>query len=389
MSTGIVDEIVAFWFETLKPEDWYRKNAAVDAAITARFGATYDMLKTGVPPEWLAEPKGTLAAIIVLDQFPRNMFRDDARAFATDGAALALAKRAIGEGADMRLPPEQRAFIYLPFQHAETVEDQARSIELFAALGVPLNLDFALRHQAIIARFGRFPHRNSVLGRASRAEELAFLQEPGSSFRPPPLLDRDDRVAFEPVGVFAGVGDRFVARDARGRHVEHALGAVLAEFVALHGILEHHVPEGAAVPEIDLDGAARVAAQRIDAALAFQFRIIGNPVLAAVAVDVLHLEHGIGIGLALHVLAGACRFLERLGDVVRRLGCSGQGGRERSAEQAAHGENLAGNGLHCSPWLAVLRVFFFLRATFFAAGAALRAPQTLSPRWVGPLLSEA
>jgi uncharacterized protein (DUF924 family) len=182
MSAGIIDEIVAFWFETLKPEDWYRKNPAIDAEITARFGATYDALKTGLPPEWLAEPKGMLAAIIVLDQFPRNMFRDDPRAFATDGAALALAKRAISEGFDLPLAPEQRAFIYLPFQHAETVEDQARSIALFTALGNPNNLDFAQRHQAIIARFGRFPHRNSVVGRASTAEELAFLQEPGSSF---------------------------------------------------------------------------------------------------------------------------------------------------------------------------------------------------------------
>ena len=181
MSAGI-DEIVAFWFETLKPEDWYRKNPAIDAAIRERFGATYEALKTGVPPDWLAEPKEMLAAIIVLDQFPRNMFRDDARAFATDQAALALAKRAISEGTDMRLAPEQRAFIYLPFQHAETRDDQARSIELFTALGNPNNLDFALRHQAIIACFGRFPHRNSVLGRASTAEELAFLQEPGSSF---------------------------------------------------------------------------------------------------------------------------------------------------------------------------------------------------------------
>ena len=182
MSASIIDEIVAFWFETLKPEDWYRKNPAIDAEITARFGATYDALRTGVPPEWLAEPKDMLAAIIVLDQFPRNMFRDDPRAFATDGAALALAKRAISEGFELRLPPEQRAFIYLPFQHAETAEDQARSIALFTALGNPNNLDFAQRHQAIIARFGRFPHRNSVLGRASTAEELAFLQEPGSSF---------------------------------------------------------------------------------------------------------------------------------------------------------------------------------------------------------------
>jgi uncharacterized protein (DUF924 family) len=182
MSAGIIEDVLHFWFETLKPEDWYRKNPTIDAEIAAQFGATYDALKTGVPPEWLAEPKGMLAAILVLDQFPRNMFRDDPRAFATDSAALALAKRAISEGIDMRLPPEQRAFIYLPFQHAETREDQARSIALFTALGNPNNLDFAQRHQAIIARFGRFPHRNSVLGRASTAEELAFLQEPGSSF---------------------------------------------------------------------------------------------------------------------------------------------------------------------------------------------------------------
>src|SRR5262245_57118834 len=182
MSANIVDEIVAFWFETLRPEDWYRKNPAIDAAITARFSAIHEGLKKNVPPEWMPAPKGMLAAILVLDQFPRNMFPDDARAFATDEAALALAKRAIGEGIDMQLPPEQRAFVYLPFQHAETPDDQARSIALFTALGNPNNLDFAQRHQAIIARFGRFPHRNSALGRASSAEELAFLQEPGSSF---------------------------------------------------------------------------------------------------------------------------------------------------------------------------------------------------------------
>lgn len=182
MTAGIIDEIVSFWFETLKPEDWYRKDPAIDAEISRRFGATYEALKDSVPPEWIAEPKGMLAAILVLDQFPRNMFRDDPRAFATDRAALALAKRAIGEGIDMRLTPQQRAFIYMPFQHSEARDDQARSIELFTALGAPLNLDFALRHQAIIARFGRFPHRNSVLHRTSTAEELAFLQEPGSSF---------------------------------------------------------------------------------------------------------------------------------------------------------------------------------------------------------------
>jgi uncharacterized protein (DUF924 family) len=182
MTAGIVEEIVSFWFETLKPEDWYRKNPAIDAEITRRFAATYASLRNSLPPEWIAEPKGMLAAILVLDQFPRNMFRDDSRAFATDRAALRLAKRAIGDGLDMRLPPEQRAFIYLPFQHSEARDDQARSIELFTALGAPLNLDFARRHEAIIERFGRFPHRNSLLGRSSTPEELAFLREPGSSF---------------------------------------------------------------------------------------------------------------------------------------------------------------------------------------------------------------
>jgi uncharacterized protein (DUF924 family) len=182
MTAGIIDEIVRFWFETLKPEDWYRKDQAIDAEIAKRFGATYEALKDSVPPNWIAEPKGMLAAILVLDQFPRNMFRDDPRAFATDRMALALAKRAIGDGFDARVPPEQRAFVYMPFQHSEAAADQAQSIALFTALGNPLNLDFALRHQAIIARFGRFPHRNDVLGRTSTAAELAFLQEPGSSF---------------------------------------------------------------------------------------------------------------------------------------------------------------------------------------------------------------
>ena len=182
MDASNIDEIVRFWFETLTPEDWYRKDPAIDVEIAKRFEATYEALKTSVPPAWIAEPKGMLAAILVLDQFPRNMFRDDPRAFATDQAALSLAKRAIDKGIDMRLPPQQRAFIYLPFQHAETLDDQARSVTLFTALGNPNNLDFALRHQSIIARFGRFPHRNSLLGRVSTAAERAFLQEPGSSF---------------------------------------------------------------------------------------------------------------------------------------------------------------------------------------------------------------
>ena len=134
-----------------------------------------------MPESWRAEARGWLAAILVLDQFPRNLFRGDARAFATDEAALDLAKRAIAEGIDLKLPPEQRAFVYMPFQHSEQKADQARPIELFSALGNPLNLDFAIRHKAIIDRFGRFPHRNEIFGRTSTDEEVVFLQQPGSS----------------------------------------------------------------------------------------------------------------------------------------------------------------------------------------------------------------
>ena len=176
------ETIVRFWFEDLSPEDWYGAPERVDAEITARFGDTYEALKGGVPPDWLEGPKGFLAAILVLDQFPRNMFRGAPQAFATDAQALALSKRAIDEGMDMKLPPEQRCFIYIPFQHSEYLADQTRSLALFTALGNPVNLDFAKRHEEIIARFGRFPHRNAILGQESTEEESAFLQQLGSSF---------------------------------------------------------------------------------------------------------------------------------------------------------------------------------------------------------------
>lgn len=179
---SVIDDIVRFWFETLKPEDWYRKDPSIDAGIRDRFGSIYDELKSGVPANWLATPEGYLAAVLVLDQFPRNMFRDDPRAFATDAQALALAKQAIAEGVDAKLSPEQRAFIYMPFQHAEDAADQARLVELFTALGNKLNLDFAVRHKEIVDRFGRFPHRNEILARKTTDAEAAFLKEPGSSF---------------------------------------------------------------------------------------------------------------------------------------------------------------------------------------------------------------
>jgi uncharacterized protein (DUF924 family) len=192
MSAGIIDEIVAFWFETLKPEDWYRKNPAIDAKITERFGATYDALKTGVPPEWLAEPKGMLAAILVLDQFPRNMFRDTPAMFASDARALEYAFDAIDRENDKQLATEERTFLYMPLMHSEKLSVQERCVDLFASFrdslsgpardAVGRNLEFALRHRDIIRRFARFPHRNAILGRPSTPEEQAFLKEPGSSF---------------------------------------------------------------------------------------------------------------------------------------------------------------------------------------------------------------
>jgi uncharacterized protein (DUF924 family) len=182
MSSASIDEIVHFWFEELSRKDWFRKDEALDATIATRFGAIYHELRAGVPASWLDTPEGYLAAILVLDQFPRNMFRGDARAFATDDAGLALAKQAIADGLDDKLTRDQRIFLYMPFQHSEDRDDQARGIALYARLGKPLNLDFALKHQAVVDRFDRFPHRNAILGRASTADEQAFLAEPGSSF---------------------------------------------------------------------------------------------------------------------------------------------------------------------------------------------------------------
>jgi len=126
--------------------------------------------------------QGRLAEIIVLDQFARNLFRDQAQQFAADAMALVLAQEAIAQGFDQQLPAQQRLFMYMPYMHSESVLIHQRAVALFTALGLPDNLDFEYKHQAIIDRFGRYPHRNALLGRASTAEELAFLQQPNSSF---------------------------------------------------------------------------------------------------------------------------------------------------------------------------------------------------------------
>ncbi|MDX1485474.1 MAG: DUF924 family protein [Alphaproteobacteria bacterium] len=176
------EAVLGFWFDELSRADWYRPSAATDAAVRARFMTLYEALSEAPPTIEVGSARAVLAAVIVLDQFPRNMFRGSARAFASDGTALALATAAVEGGADRELTDEQRHCLYLPFQHSEEPEVQARGCTLYAELDDAEGLDFALRHKAIIDRFGRFPHRNAILGRESTAEEREFLKQPGSSF---------------------------------------------------------------------------------------------------------------------------------------------------------------------------------------------------------------
>jgi uncharacterized protein (DUF924 family) len=212
MNASVIDEIVRFWFEELTPKDWYRKDQALDAEITRRFGGVYDALRSGVPASWLATSKGWLAAIIVLDQFPRNMFRGDPRAFATDAEALALSKRAIAEGVDMQLVPEQRAFLYLPFQHTEDAADQARSVELFTA-----------RHpvQSRLCAKAQSHHRPVRALPPPQCRAWPRFDRAGSSLSDTagvvvltPSLHRDDRILLETVSPLARLGGGLVAGHA-------------------------------------------------------------------------------------------------------------------------------------------------------------------------------
>ena len=177
-----IEEVLAFWFEELTPDDWFGGGEEVDDRIRERFLALHEALRDEVPESWRATARGMLAAVIALDQFPRNMYRGDPRAFAADPTALALATQAVERGLDRTMSSDERKFLYLPFEHSEDPAVQARSVELFATLGNEETLGYALRHKEIIDRFGRFPHRNEVLGRASTPEELEFLKEPDSSF---------------------------------------------------------------------------------------------------------------------------------------------------------------------------------------------------------------
>ena len=177
-----IEEVLKFWFDELSPDDWFKSDETVDSHIRERFGELHEALQEQVPQSWRSDARAYLAAVIVLDQFPRNMYRGASRAFATDDAALSLAKEALVRGFDRELSIVERKFLYMPFEHSENSAEQARSIELFGTLGNELDLDYARRHKEIIDRFGRFPHRNAALGRISSPEEIEFIKEPGSSF---------------------------------------------------------------------------------------------------------------------------------------------------------------------------------------------------------------
>jgi len=186
-------EVLHFWFGAAdSPEfgryrpQWFEKSEAFDGLCRERFLATHEAAAVGRLDGWAERPLGALALVVTLDQFPRNMFRGTPRAFATDPKALAVARAIVSRGLDAAYQPAQRWFAYLPFEHAEDLAAQRESLTVYERLrGDPASaspIAYAMRHYAVIERFGRFPHRNAILGRASTPEELAFLATPGSTF---------------------------------------------------------------------------------------------------------------------------------------------------------------------------------------------------------------
>jgi uncharacterized protein (DUF924 family) len=187
------DEILQWWFgppatgaAALRPM-WFEKNDATDREIRQRYAVTIEEALQGVLDGWASEPAGALARILVLDQFTRNVFRDTGRAFAGDALALAAARAMVAVGADRQLPHVQRAFVYMPFEHAEDLAAQDEAVRLFTTLAskhpeMAGMLDYAHKHRDVVARFGRFPHRNELLRRESTPEEIEFLRQPGSRF---------------------------------------------------------------------------------------------------------------------------------------------------------------------------------------------------------------
>lgn len=176
------DDILDYWFQQLEPRDWWRKSEHLDRQIEQRFGATLAAARRGELFAWRDTPHGRLAEIIVLDQFSRQIHRDTPEAFSADAMALVLAQEAVRCGADRALHGPEKAFLYMPYMHSESAVMQAIAVHLFDQPGLEDNLTFAHAHKDIIDRFGRYPHRNRILGRVSSPEEEAFLLQPGSSF---------------------------------------------------------------------------------------------------------------------------------------------------------------------------------------------------------------
>lgn len=175
-------DILSFWFEELGPTDWFKKNNQLDRRIHDQFETMHAKACRGELYAWRSEPSGRLAEIIVLDQFSRNMFRNTPRAFSQDNLALVLAQEAVLDGADEALETNRRAFMYMPFMHSESRLIHEWAMQLFSQPGLENQLYYEKKHKAIIDRFGRYPHRNAALGRASSEAEIAFLEQPGSSF---------------------------------------------------------------------------------------------------------------------------------------------------------------------------------------------------------------
>ncbi|MGO1118799.1 DUF924 family protein [Rhodovibrionaceae bacterium A322] len=176
------EQVLDFWFAAETAEKWWVKDEAFDQQVRETLGELHQQAAEWKLDYWRDTAEGCLALVILLDQVPRNIYRNDPRSFAFDAAARDITNHALEVGFDMLLSEEQRQFIYMPLEHSEVLDDQERCVELIGALGNENTTNYAIAHRDIVSRFGRFPHRNAVLGRESTAEETAFLKEPGSSF---------------------------------------------------------------------------------------------------------------------------------------------------------------------------------------------------------------
>jgi uncharacterized protein (DUF924 family) len=181
-STPSYQAVIDFWFDEIDQGLWWKKDDGFDHTIQSRFGVIHQKATQNELSAWRSTAQGSLAEVIVLDQFSRNIYRDLPASFAADSQAVALAQTAVSKGFDKELEPQQRLFLYMPFMHSESKHIHQDAVFLFESLGLPNNLEFEIKHKAIIDKFGRYPHRNAILQRESTKEEREFLQQPGSSF---------------------------------------------------------------------------------------------------------------------------------------------------------------------------------------------------------------